>query len=51
MTLRNWLDIVAEYTTAEDAVMRDLKQAGSRQELETIHLLKGLCGARIVEAA
>jgi len=45
---RRWLDLSAEYTIEEDAVMAELKQAGRVHELEVIHLLKALCAARIV---
>ena len=50
MMLRNWLGLTAVYTAAEDAVMADLKRAGSLRELQAIHELKALCGARIVNA-
>ena len=45
---RRWLDLSAEYTEEEDAVMAALKGAGCVHELEVIHLLKSLCAARIV---
>jgi len=48
---RRWLDLSAEYTEAEDALMTELKHAGCVHELEVIHLLKSLCGASLREAA
>ena len=46
---RCWLGLTAEYTTAEDVAMSALKRAGGERELEVIHTLKALLGARIVK--
>jgi hypothetical protein len=48
---RIWLGLTADYTEAEDAAMAELKHAGCLAELQAIHELKALCGARIIEEA
>lgn len=47
MTRRDWLGLTAHYSSSEDAMMRELKRAGLVRELQVIHELKALLGARV----